>query len=80
MPETIWIQKNSQNQGDLMYKKALMSEHRKIYILRDINYFVTMSFSTLTRYQILCLPSISKTSLNIKTKFHMGILYIAFKS
>ena len=51
--------KIEQNHGVLVYKKALKSEHRKHYILRDINYFVKMSVSTFVsglvlRYQILC--------------------------
>ena len=38
MDETILINKIEQNHGVLVYKKA--EEHRKNYILRDINNFV----------------------------------------
>ena len=40
-----------QKSGILIYKKVLMSENRKNYILRDINHFVKC---LLVRYQILC--------------------------
>ena len=40
--EKILIKKN----GVLAYKKARLSEHRKNYVLRDIDYFVKMSVST----------------------------------
>ena len=43
----IMIKKIMQNQGILAYKKALISEHRKNCIFRDINCFVKMSVSTL---------------------------------
>ena len=42
---TILIKNIERNHDVLAYKKALMSGHRKNYILRDINYFVKMSFS-----------------------------------
>ena len=48
-----------------------MSEQGKNDIFRDINYFVKMSvgyFIRRRRYQILCR---SKTSVNIKIKFHI---------
>ena len=32
-------------------RKALLKEHRKNYIFRNINYFVKMSVSRLVRYQ-----------------------------
>ena len=41
------IKKIKRNHGVLVYIKSLMSEHRKNYILRDINYYVKMSVSTL---------------------------------
>ena len=44
------IKKNERDHGCLIYKKALMSKHRKNYILRDINYFVKMSVSTLPNF------------------------------
>ena len=39
MAEAIFIKKNRQNHGILVYKKVLISEHRKNYIFRDNNYF-----------------------------------------
>ena len=59
--------------GVLLYKKALMSEHRKNYILRDINNFVKMSVSTLVSWYVttFCVRSSSKSSGNIKTKYPM---------
>ena len=42
MTETIWIKKIKRSHGVLLYKKALLREHKKNYILRDINYFVKM--------------------------------------
>ena len=44
--DTIYIKKIERNHGVLVYKKALISEYRKNYIFRDINYFVKMSVST----------------------------------
>ena len=41
--ETILFKKIGLNHGISVYKKALISEHRKIYIFRDINYFDKMS-------------------------------------
>ena len=38
------------NCGDLVYKKVKMSEHRKNDNLRDINYNVKMSVSTLPNF------------------------------
>ena len=45
MDKTILIKNIEQNQGILVYKKAIIGEHRKNYILRDINYFDKMSVS-----------------------------------
>ena len=45
--ETILIKKIGQNHGILVYKKALISKHRKKYISRDNNCFVKMSVSQL---------------------------------
>ena len=45
--ETILIEKFGQNHGISLYKKALISEHRKNYIFRDNNGFVKMSVSLL---------------------------------
>ena len=45
--EIILLKKIGINHGVLLYKKALMNEHRKDYILRNINDFVKMSVSTL---------------------------------
>ena len=45
--EKVLINKIEQNHTVLVYKKALMSEHRKNYIFRDISYFVKMSVSLL---------------------------------
>ena len=41
--ETILIKKIGRNHGISVYKKALISEHRKNYIFRDNNYYVKMS-------------------------------------
>ena len=50
-------------------KKALISEHRKNYIFRDINYFVEMSVRTLvSTLPNFCRRTTSKTSVNIKAK------------
>ena len=43
--ETILIKKIGRNHGILVYKKALINEHRKNDIFRDINYFVKMNVS-----------------------------------
>ena len=45
--ETILIKKIGRNHGNSVHKKALISEHKKNYIFRDINYFVKMSVSLL---------------------------------
>ena len=45
--ETILIKIIGQSHGIPVYKKALISEHRKIYIFQNNNYFVEMSVSTL---------------------------------
>ena len=45
--ESILIKKIEPIHGVLVYKKAIINEHRKDDILRDINYFVKMSVSTL---------------------------------
>ena len=69
--ETILIKKIGRNHGVLVYKKALMSEHRENCIFRDNNCLVKISVSAFVR----ALPNFwgrtsSKTSVNIKTKFH----------
>ena len=38
--QNILIKKIGQNHGIMVYKKPRISEHRKTYIFRDINYFV----------------------------------------
>ena len=43
--ETILIKKIGRNHGILVYKKTLISEHRKNYNLQVINDFVKMSVS-----------------------------------
>ena len=43
--ETILIKKFRRNHGISIYKKALISEHQKIYIFRDNNCFVRMTVS-----------------------------------
>ena len=43
--ETILIKKIGRSHAILLYKKALISEHRKNYIFRDINNFVKLSVS-----------------------------------
>ena len=47
MVENILIKKIDRTHGSLVYKKALISEHRKTYIFRDNNCFVKMPVSTL---------------------------------
>ena len=67
--ETILIEKIGRNNGIAVYKKALISEHRKNFIFRDNNCFVKMSVSLcVTNF---CGRASSKTSVNIETKFHM---------
>ena len=51
--ETISIKKIGRNHSFSVYKKALISEHRKNYIFRDNNCFVKMSVSEYVRYQFL---------------------------
>ena len=65
--ETILVKKIGRNHGISVYKKALISKHRKNYIFRDINYFVKMSVSLYATN--FCGWASSKTSVNIKTKF-----------
>ena len=47
MAETIFIKKVGRNHDISAYKKSLISDHGKNYILRDSNCFVKMSVSTL---------------------------------
>ena len=47
--ETILINQTERNHGISVYKKALISEHRKNYIFLDNNCFVKMSVSLLVR-------------------------------
>ena len=77
--ENILIKKIELSQGISLYKKALISEHRKNYIFRDNNCFVKMSVSLsvwLSDCPLVCALSnfcgraSSKTSVNIETKFH----------
>ena len=70
--ETILIKKMGRNHGISVYKKGLISKHRKNYIFRDNNCFVKMSVSLLV--SLYRLPNFSgrastKTSVDIKTKF-----------
>ena len=53
-------------------KNPLISEYRKNFIFRDNNCFVKMSVSRLVRLYVtnFCGRASSKTSVNIKTKFH----------
>ena len=70
--ETILIEKIGRNHGISVHKKALISEHRKNDIFRDINCFVKMSVSLLVcALPNFCGRASSKTTVNIKTKFHM---------
>ena len=68
MAETISIKKIGRNHGISVYKKALISEHRKNYIFRDNNCFAKMSVGLLVSTYVtnFC----GRTSVNIKTKFH----------
>ena len=73
--ETILTEKIGRNHDILVYKKALINEHRKNYIFRDNNCFVKMSASLLVNLSVCTLPNFcgranSKTSVNIKTKLH----------
>ena len=74
--EIILIKKIGQNHSISLYKKALISERRKNYIFRD-NCFVKMSVSLLPN---VCRRASSKTSVNIKTKFHTEFWSIEVKS
>ena len=62
--ETIWIKKIGRNHGISVYKKAFISEHRKNYVFRDINYFVKMYVFQLvgTHVTNFCERASSKTS------------------
>ena len=65
--ETILIKKIGRNHRISVYKKALISEHRKNDIFRDNNCFVKMSVSLyVTNF---CGQASSKTSVNIKPNF-----------
>ena len=66
--ETILIKKIGRNHGISVYKKALISEHRKNYIIRDNNCFVKMSVGMFVTN--FCGRTSSKTNVNMKTKFH----------
>ena len=69
---TTLIKKIGQNHGISVYKKVLISEHRKNYIFRDNSCFAKMSVSLLVcTLPNFCGRANSKTSVNIKTKFHM---------
>ena len=70
--ETILIKQIGRNHSTSVYKKALVSEHRKNYIFRDNNCFVKMSVSRLVSTNVtnFCGRSSSKTSVNIENKFH----------
>ena len=69
--QTILIKKIGQNHGISLYKKALLSEHRKNYIFGDNNCFVKMSTSLLfCALPNFCGRASSKTSVNIKTKLY----------
>ena len=50
MAQTILFKKIEQNHGAFLYKKSLLTEHRKNYILLDKNNFVKMFVSTLTNF------------------------------
>ena len=66
--ETILIKKIGHHDISV-YKKALISEHRKNYIFRENNCFVKMSVGLyVTNF---CGRASSKASVNIKTKFDM---------
>ena len=71
--EPILIKKIGRNHGISAYKKALISEHRKNYIFQDNNCFVKMSVCLLVSLYgtNFCGRASSKTSVNIKTKFHI---------
>ena len=43
------IKKINRNHGVLVYQQDLMTEHRKNYVIRDINYFVKMT-ATLSNF------------------------------
>ena len=73
------IKKIFQNHGVLVYKKALISEHRKHCIFRDINCFVKMfvsysiyTRSTCVRYQIFVDALAQKLEL-ISKNFTSGL-------
>ena len=54
MAKNILIKKIDQNLSVLVYKNVLIIERRKIYIFRDINYFVKMTVSRyVTKFCIL---------------------------
>ena len=55
MAETILIKRIKRNHGISVYKKALISEHRKNYIFRDNTCFVKMSINLLVSMLILLL-------------------------
>ena len=68
--------KIDQNHGISVYKKGLISEHRKNYIFRDNHCFVKISVSLFVSLFFWASPNFcgrasSKTSVNIKTKFDM---------
>ena len=56
-----------------------VNDNRKIYILRDINYFFKMSVSECLCYQIFYTLQL-KNQQDIKTKFYIQISYRGIKS
>ena len=71
--ETILIKKIRWNDGISVYKKSLISEHRKNYIFRDNNCFVEMSVSLLVSLYVtnFCGRASSKSSVNIQIKVNI---------
>ena len=63
--KTNLIKKIGQNHGISVYKKALISKHRKNYIFRDNNCFVKMSVSLLGPFVCRFVKSLLKLIKNI---------------
>ena len=63
--ETILTEKIGRNHDILVYKKALISKHRKNYIFRDINYFVKMSVGLLVSLLSIFMDKLAQKQMTI---------------
>ena len=81
--ETILIKKIWRNHGILVYKKALITNTEKIIffeIITVLSKYLLVSYLVSLCVTNFCRRASSKTSVNIKTKFHRWFWFIAIKS